>query len=258
MSQSTKATVDSFAMSPHIVPSQSSGTTVDQSSILPSDQAAIDRWMLNRARTEGEHAAFREKMQFQSADFHHFLYKTAKTSPKISVASPAWENIPFPVPAQSPTISEGHAGQNLATNASIDEIRDVPRRQPTPLDFGSRFHRQSAPGLHGQVPSVTYDRASYDGAQPGNKDALITVGAIFEVGRNSMEITPAPIKFEQSINLDAFHARAYNTATSSGSLPSDTEMEIWVGDEQLEQDSKRKSCIVKPFVWVRRQFTKLF
>ncbi|RAL67375.1 hypothetical protein DID88_008130 [Monilinia fructigena] len=210
--------------------SQSTGTTIDQSSIFPSDQAAIDRWMFNRARTEREHAAFREKMQFQSADFHHFLYKTAKTSPKIAVASPAWESIPFPVLAQSTTISEGHGVQNLAMNTSIDEIRDVPRRQPTPLDFVSRFHRQSSPDLQVQIPSVTCDRASYNGAQPGNKDALITVGAIFEVGRNSMEITPAPIQFEQSINLDTFHARAYNTATSSASVQSDTEMEIWEGE----------------------------
>ncbi|KAG4034482.1 hypothetical protein MFRU_003g04430 [Monilinia fructicola] len=258
MSQSTMTTSDSFAMSPHIAPSQSSGTTADQSPVSTPDHAAIDRWMFNRARNEKEHAAFREKMQFQSADFHHFLYKTAKTSPKIAVASPAWENIPFPVPAQSPKLSQGHGGRNLAMNATVDAIQEAPRRQPTPLDFGSRFRHQSVSGLQVQGPSVTSDRASNDGAQPGIKDALITVGAVFEVGRNSMEIAPAPIRLEQGINLDSFHARAHDTATSSSFVQSDTEMEAWGGDEQLEQGAKRKSAILKPLVWARRQLTKIF
>lgn len=100
-------------------------------------------------------------------------------------------------------------------NATVDAIQEAPRRQPTPLDFGSRFRRQSVSSLQVQGPSVTSDRASNDGAQPGIKDALITVGAVFEVGRNSMEIAPASIRLEQGINLDSFHARAHDTATVS-------------------------------------------
>lgn len=180
-------------------------TTAAESSISTENETAIARWRFNRARTEKEHAAFRERMQFQSADFHQFLAETARTSPKVAVPSPAWENIPFPVPVRTPTIAEESDDQDSEMNASFDEIQEVPRRQATPMDFGLG-NQQNQATL--DVPTFTFDRPSFEDNlgsielqsfpeselrtnaehAAGNRETMITVGAVFELLRNPSDV----------------------------------------------------------------------
>ncbi|QSZ35597.1 hypothetical protein DSL72_008467 [Monilinia vaccinii-corymbosi] len=251
MSQSTRTTEVISIMSPRIAPSVSSSTTVNESPMSPSDQAAIDRWMFNRARNDREHAAFREKMHFQSADFHQFLYRTAKMSPQIAVPSPTWESIPFPIPAQPLVATKRNRGTHLEMNTRVDAIREVPRRQAIPLDFGAQLQRRPSSGLQVHVPHSTFSRASSDDVQFRNQDALITVGAVFEVGRHSMEITRAPRQSEPGVQVNSSHARAHDKATSPSFAESDAEMGAWGEDESFEQGNKKKgSGILKPFTWI--------
>ncbi|TGO40709.1 hypothetical protein BHYA_0033g00630 [Botrytis hyacinthi] len=192
-------------MSPNVAPSHSSVTTAAGSSISTENEAAIARWRFNRARTEKEHAAFRERMQFQSADFHQFLAETARTSPKVAVPSPAWETIPFPVPVKTPTIIEEPDDQVSEMNASLDEIQESPHRQTTPMDFGLG-NQQNQASL--DVPTFSFDRPSFDDNvgsielqlfpeselrinaehAAGNRETMITVGAVFELLRNPSDV----------------------------------------------------------------------
>ncbi|ESZ96113.1 hypothetical protein SBOR_3502 [Sclerotinia borealis F-4128] len=216
MSQSTETTSNSFVMSPRIAESHSSNISGERSTISAREQAAIERWTFNRARTDKEHALFREKMQFQSADFHQFLLDTAKSSPAIAVPSPAWENIPFPVPMRTPIITEEPDNQHVAMHASFDEIQEVPRRRATPMDFGNQLQQ---PTKVLEVPSFTFDRASFDGglggleihhvaqsehgAQPTDRDTMIKVGAVFEILPCSEVTQAATPVYEQNSSTAA-------------------------------------------------------
>lgn len=180
-------------------------TTAEGSSLSSENEVAIARWKFNRARTEKEHAAFRERMQFQSADFHQFLAETARTSPKVAVPSPAWESIPFPIPVRTPTIVEEPDNQHSEMNASFDEIQEVPRRQATPMDFGLGSQQNQATL---DVPTFSFDRPSFDDNigsielqsfpeselrtnsehAAGDREAMITVGAVFELLRNPSDV----------------------------------------------------------------------
>ncbi|TGO50164.1 hypothetical protein BCON_0190g00170 [Botryotinia convoluta] len=266
---------NSFNMSLNVAPSHSSVTTAEGSYLSAENEAAIARWKFNRARTEKEHAAFRERMQFQSADFHQFLADTARTSPKVAVPSPAWENIPFPVPVRTPTIIEEPDSQHSEMNASFDEIQEVPRRQATPMDYGLG-NQQNQATL--DVPAFSFDRPSFDdnlssielqsfpeselraNAQPaaGNRETMITVGAVFELPRN-----PSDIRYP--------FARASNMAASQNILHSDynrsdTHVDTLgeYDDGSLNQagvgardEKEDRNCLLLPFGWIKRQLGNL-
>ncbi|TEY60631.1 hypothetical protein BOTCAL_0179g00160 [Botryotinia calthae] len=262
-------------MSPNVAPSHSSVTTAERSSISAENEAAIARWRFNRARTEKEHAAFRERMQFQSADFHQFLAETARSSPKVAVPSPAWENIPFPIPVSTPTIIEEPDSHHSEMNASFDEIQEVPRRQATPMDFGLG-NQQNQAAL--DVPTFTFDRPSFDdnlgsielqsfpenglrtNALPasGNRDTMITVGAVFE-----LPCSPSDVRYP--------FARASNMATAQDiPLPDynrpDTHVDILgeYDDGSFNQagvgardEKEERNCLFLPFGWIKRQLGSL-
>ncbi|KAF7864454.1 hypothetical protein EAF04_006588 [Stromatinia cepivora] len=268
MSHSTrsKTTGDSFVMSPRIAPSESSGTTAESSSIYAENQAAIEKWAFSRARTEKEHAAFREKIQFQSADFHQFLSDSAKSSPKIAVPSPTWENIPFPVPVRTPTIIEEPENQQFEMNRSFNEIQEVPRRRATPIDFGSQLQQRAR--VLG-VQNLTFNRNSFDGglegfemqpiahsgrdAQPTNRETMIRVGAVFEVSGGSRDACSS-------------FTRASDMATDSSFVHYNTDLgeyDSLTRDEAthaiLPQGRKEeRNCMFVPFAWIVRQFGKFF
>ncbi|APA07674.1 predicted protein [Sclerotinia sclerotiorum 1980 UF-70] len=267
MSHSTKTTGDSFIMSPRIAPSESSETTAESSSIYADNQAAIERWAFSRARTEKEHAAFREKILFQSADFHQFLSDSAKSSPQIAVPSPTWENIPFPVPVQTPTTMEDPENQQSEMNKSPNEIQEIPRRRPTPIDFATQL-QQRPRGL--AVQNLPFDRDYFDGensgfemrpilhsendAQPTNRETMIKVGAVFEVSNGSRDLCSSSL------------TRASDMATNSSFVHYNTdlgEFDSLTKDEAtrdiLPQDkSEKRNCISVPLEWIGRQVGRFF
>lgn len=138
-------------------------------------------------------------MLFQSADFHQFLAETARTSPQVAVPSPAWEDIPFPVPRRARAIvEEDPEDSHLELSGSFDEIQEVPLRRATPMDFSSQLQE---PSTASRIPSINFDRSSYDGSlggfemqdmaaedhdtRPANRETMIRVGAVFHVGPES-------------------------------------------------------------------------
>ncbi|KAF7907078.1 uncharacterized protein EAF01_004665 [Botrytis porri] len=275
MSDSIETIGNSFNMTPNFAPSHSSVTTADGSSISADNEAAIARWRFNRARTEKEHAAFRERMQFQSADFHQFLAETARTSPKVAVPSPAWESIPFPVPVSTSTIIEESDDQHSEMNVSLDETQEVPRRQATPMDF-SLGNQQNQAAL--DIPAFSFDFPSFDdnlgsielqsfpeselhtNAQPsaGNQQTMITVGAVFELPRN-----PSDVRYPFS--------RASNMATAQDLTHSDHNRSVTHVDALGEYDDgfynqagvgardekEERNCLLLPFGWIKRQLGNL-
>ncbi|CAD6440135.1 0fc0bb6a-0067-40f1-87e2-96e60f5d977e [Sclerotinia trifoliorum] len=269
MSNSThsKTTGDSFVMSPRIAPSESSGTTAESSSIYADNQAAIERWAFSRARTEKEHAAFREQILFQSADFHQFLSDSAKSSPEIAVPSPTWEKIPFPVPVRTPTIVDDTENQHLEMNNSLNEIQEVPRRRATPIDFGSQL-QQRPRGL--AVQNLPFDRDSFDGgigafemrsilhsdhdAQSTNRETMIRVGAVFEVSGGSRDLCSSSLTraSDMATNSSFVH---YNTDV--GELDSLTKDEATRAILPQERNEKR-TCMSIPFEWIGRQVGRFF
>lgn len=102
-------------------------------------------------------------------------------------------------------------------NAAYGQAQNPPVRRPTPIDFGTHLERPANPGL--DSPLLNFDRISYyDGAQYRGQDALITVGAVFEVGpRSSMEITPAPpaMGYHHTLDHQTSYTRAPQKATVS-------------------------------------------
>ncbi|KAM0148955.1 hypothetical protein ACHAPG_009673 [Botrytis cinerea] len=262
-------------MSPNVAPSHSSATTAERSSISAENEAAIARWKFNRARTEKEHAAFRERMQFQSADFHQFLAETARSSPKVVVPSPDWENIPFPVPVSTPTIIEEPDSHHSEMNASFDEIQEVPRRQATPMDFGL-VNQQNQAAL--DVPTFTFDRPSFDDnlgsielqsfpesglrtdGQPasGNRDTMITVGAVFELPRNPSDVRHP---FARASNMATAHdipLSDYNRSDTHvdtlGEYDDGSFNQAGVG---ARDEKEERNCLFLPFGWIKRQLGNL-
>ncbi|TGO14387.1 hypothetical protein BTUL_0054g00590 [Botrytis tulipae] len=262
-------------MSPNVAPSHSSVTTAAGSSISTENEAAIARWRFNRARTEKEHAAFRERMQFQSADFHQFLAETARTSLKVAVPSPAWENIPFPVPVRTPTIIEEPDDQVSEMNASFDEIQEVPRRQATPMDFGLG-NQQNQASL--DVPTFTFDRPSFDNNlgsielrsfpesglrtsaehAAGNREATITVGAVFELLRNPSDVR---YPFARASNMAAVQnvpRSDYNRSDIHGDTLGEYDdgsfNQAGVGARDENED---RNCLFLPLRWIKHQLGKI-
>ncbi|KAF7904690.1 hypothetical protein EAF00_002024 [Botryotinia globosa] len=271
MSESIETTGNSFNMSPDVTLSHSSATTAAGSSISTENEAAIARWRFNRARTEKEHAAFRERMQFQSADFHQFLAETARTSPKVAVPSPAWENIPFPVPVRTPTIIEEPDDQVSEMNASFDEIQEVPRRQATPMDFGLG-NQQNQASL--DVPTFSFDRPSFDDNlgsielrsfpeselrtsvehAAGDRETTITVGAVFELLRNPSDVR---YPFARASNMAAVQNVPHSDYNRSdihvdtlGEYDDESFNQAGVGARDENADS---NCLYLPFQWIKRQ-----
>ncbi|TGO22720.1 hypothetical protein BPAE_0157g00070 [Botrytis paeoniae] len=275
MSDSIENIGNSFNMSPNVAPSHSSVTTAEGSSLSVENEAAIARWKFNRARTEKEHAAFRERMEFQSADFHQFLAETARTSPKVAVPSPAWENIPFPVPVRTPTIIEEPDNQHFGMNASIDETQEVPRRQATPMDFGLG-NQQNQATL--DVPAFSFDRPSFDdnlgsielqsfpeselrtNAQhaAGNRETMITVGAVFELLRNPSDVR---YPFARASNMAAVQNIPHSDYNGSdihfdilGEYDDGSFNQAGVGARDEKED---RNCLLLPFGWIKRQLGNL-
>ncbi|KAF7916906.1 hypothetical protein EAE99_009531 [Botrytis elliptica] len=275
MSESIETAGNSFKMSPNVAPSQSSVTTAEGSSLSSENEVAIARWKFNRARTEKEHAAFRERMQFQSADFHQFLAETARTSPKVAVPSPAWESIPFPIPVRTPTIVEEPDNQHSEMNASFDEIQEVPRRQATPMDFGLGSQQNQATL---DVPTFSFDRPSFDDNigsielqsfpeselrtnsehAAGDREAMITVGAVFELLRNPSDVR---YPFARASNMAAVQNTPHSDYNRSGThvdtlggYDDGSFNQAGVGAKDEKED---RNCLFLPFGWIKRKLSNI-
>ncbi|KAF7958087.1 hypothetical protein EAE96_003654 [Botrytis aclada] len=275
MSDSIETAGDSFHMSPNVAPSHSSVTTAERSSISVENEAAIARWRFNRARTEKEHAAFRERMQFQSADFHQFLAETARTSPKVAVPSPAWESIPFPVPVRTPTIIEEPDNQHSEMDASFDEIQEVPHRQATPMGFGLVSQQNQA---YLEVPAFSFDRPSFEDnlgsielqsfprselytdaqSSAGDRQTMITVGAVFELPRNPSDVRYPFARASNMASIQNTSDSDYNRSdTHVGTLGEYDDGSFNQAGVGARDEKEVRSCFLLPFGWIKRQLGNL-
>ncbi|KAI9647070.1 hypothetical protein NHQ30_005072 [Ciborinia camelliae] len=266
--------------------SHSTKTTTQRFSISPEHRVALDAWRFRRPRTEKEHTVFRERIQFQSADYHQFLADTARSSAKVLRPSPAWEDIPFPpVTIRTPVITEEPEGEHREMNASFDEIREIPIRRATPMDFGSQFLQR--PVAAPLVPSFTFDRASFDdglggfqinhdtnngnGAQPTNRETMITVGAVFQIGhpeiiqQQSIQNSKTPQEKDGKLQVTPIkNARASKKVTQDPHfILSDIEMAAMKDHEdtiaaQEQGREQKRNCFKISLAWVGRQLGKLF